>query len=61
MLKFVKTSLIRLSSASSLTEESRRTFVAICLGGLAAEYVIYGNVSPNGSDGDFKTILENIK
>ena len=42
------------------SHSNSHVWISICLGGLVAEYLIFGKVSPRGSDNDFKDILEEI-
>jgi ATP-dependent Zn protease len=41
-------------------KESSRALICICLGGMAAEFVIFGAISPRGSDNDLRQVLEEI-
>lgn len=52
---------ILLNSSGSKGLEYSRGLIAICLGGLAAEYVIYGAISPRGSDDDLKEVVKEIQ
>jgi hypothetical protein len=52
---------ILLNSSDLKSVEYSRGLVAICLGGMAAEYVIYGTISPRGSDDDLKEVLKEIQ
>jgi hypothetical protein len=51
---------ILLNSSEVKSLEYSRGLLSICLGGMAAEYVIYGTISPRGSDDDLKEVLKEI-
>jgi hypothetical protein len=41
--------------------KASRGLICICLGGMAAEYVTYGAISPRGSDNDLRQAIEEIQ
>lgn len=45
---------------TNLQNNNNNGWISICLGGLAAEYFVFGKVSPRGSDNDLKDILDEI-